>query len=87
MNMGNKLAIISIVAASLSFVQLFGLEKAILAIVIGVFALKEIASNAEEKGTKKAIAGIIIACVYILVLLIVMIVKWPEIVSVFTQIK
>ena len=62
-------AIAGLVIGILSFVQLFGLEKGIVAVVFGVLALKEIASKQEIEGRRIAISGIILGVIYIAILI------------------
>ncbi|HCJ67245.1 MAG TPA: hypothetical protein DHV62_07995, partial [Elusimicrobia bacterium] len=54
----SKFAIVSLVLGIFSFIQLFGLEKGILAVIFGFLALNEIQSNPEMKGKNYAWAGI-----------------------------
>ncbi|MBN2754352.1 MAG: DUF4190 domain-containing protein [Candidatus Goldbacteria bacterium] len=76
----SRFAVFALVAGIISFLNLLGLEKALLAIFMGVFALKEVA--AEGKGGKNfAIAGIVLGCVYIVTLTVIAIVKGPEILN------
>lgn len=60
----NELAIASLTVGILSFIQLFGLERSITAIVFGVLALKRIKQDEAQKGKKMAIAGIVLGIVY-----------------------
>jgi hypothetical protein len=60
----NELAIASITIGALSFIQLFGLERSITAIVFGILALKRIKQDESQKGKKLAVAGIIFGIVY-----------------------
>ena len=79
MNTKSKLAIVSFILGIFSFIQILGLEKAILSIVFGAVALKEILSDPELKGKNYAYLGIILGSLYILVLIGIMVVKGPEI--------
>lgn len=63
--MSNKFAAAALGLAVLSFVHLFGVEKAALAIVLGVMVLKDPALGA--RGQKFAKAAIIIGLGYLLV--------------------
>ncbi|MFC1631700.1 DUF4190 domain-containing protein [Candidatus Omnitrophota bacterium] len=64
----NEFAIASLTIAILSFLQLAGFEKAILAIVLGVLALRRIAApGAQVRGEGLAAAGIVLGVIYCLV--------------------
>ena len=76
--MKSKLAIASFVLGLVSFVQLFGLEKAVLAVVFGAISLKEITDGQQLNGKKYAYAAIILGSAYILIILILTVVKGPE---------
>jgi hypothetical protein len=76
--MGNrsKVAVASLVLGIVCFLNLFGIEKAIAAIVIGWMGLKEI--GAEEKtGKGFAYAGIILGCLYIVTIAVLLIIYGP----------
>ncbi|MDD5292526.1 MAG: DUF4190 domain-containing protein [Candidatus Omnitrophica bacterium] len=60
----NELAIASLTIGILSFIQLFGLERSITAIVFGVLALKRIKQDETQRGKKIAIAGIVLGVIY-----------------------
>jgi len=80
MNQKSKLAIVSLVLGICSFIQLLGIEKAVLAIVFGNLALKEI-NQAQLTGKKNAYAGIILGSIYILVVVVMIFIKGPYLVS------
>lgn len=63
--MSNKLAVAALAMGVLSFVHLFGVEKAALAVVFGVLALKDPAMTA--RGQKIAKAAILTGLGYLLV--------------------
>ena len=65
--LANGFAIASLVIGIVSFVQLLGMEKAIVAIIFGLIALK----SAQQK--KIAVTGIILGLVYIIAVAVVMI--------------
>jgi len=80
----SRFAVFALVAGIVSFLNLLGLEKALLAIFMGVFALKELA--AEGKGGRNfAVAGIVLGCVYIVTLTVIAIIKGPELISMLSQ--
>jgi len=60
----NELAIASLTIGILSFIQLFGLERSITAIVFGALALRRIKQDETQRGKKIAIAGIILGIIY-----------------------
>ncbi|MEI7481448.1 MAG: hypothetical protein WCK75_03765 [Elusimicrobiota bacterium] len=63
--MSTKLAGAALALAVLSFVHLFGVEKAALAVILGVMALKDPAITA--RGQKLAKAAIVAALAYLAV--------------------
>ncbi|OGS45577.1 MAG: hypothetical protein A2539_07055 [Elusimicrobia bacterium RIFOXYD2_FULL_34_15] len=76
--MKSKLAILSFVLGLVSFLQLFGIEKAILAIIFGTIALKEIVSDQKLTGKNYAYSAIILGSLYILVIITFIIIKGPD---------
>jgi len=57
----HELAIVSLVLGILSFINLFGLEKALLAVIVGVIALRRIAApESTLKGEGFAAGGIVL---------------------------
>jgi len=60
----NELAIASLTIGITSFIQLFGLEKSITAIVFGVLAYRRIKQDNSQRGKKLAIAGVVLGCLY-----------------------
>ncbi len=83
----SKLAIASFILGIVSFIQLLGLEKALLAIIFGAVALRELSEVQELKGKNYAYAGIIFGSLYILILGIITIVKWPQIFELISKLK
>ncbi|HPU37237.1 DUF4190 domain-containing protein [Methanothermobacter tenebrarum] len=69
--MRSSFAIASIIIGICAFIQLFGAEKAILAIIFGILALKEVREK-ELNGKYLAIAGIILGIIYIILLIAVL---------------
>jgi len=86
MNIKTKIAIISLAVGILSFLNLFGVEKAVLAILLGYIALKEVSSE-QKKANKLAFGGIILGIVYIVFLVTIFILKGSKIIELFTKIK
>lgn len=62
----SELAIASLTVGILCFIQLFGLERSIAAIVFGVLALKRIKQDETLRGKGLAIAGIVLGSIYCL---------------------
>ena len=77
MNTISKLSSVSFSLGILSFVHLFELEKAVVAIILGASAIKDIAYEG-KRGKWMAYTGIVLACIYIIVLVIIAIVKGPD---------
>jgi len=60
----HELAIISLVLGILSFINLFGLEKALLAVILGIIALRRIAApESTAKGEGFAAGGIVLGAI------------------------
>lgn len=78
------LAVTSLILGLLSFVHLFGIEKAVLAVILGGVALK---TPELEKGRKYAYLGIILGSLYIVIILVISIVKGPKIVDLIGKLK
>lgn len=76
--MKSKLAVASFVLGLVSFVHLFGLEKAVLAVIFGAISLKEISAGQQLNGKKYAYAAVILGSLYILIILILAVIKGPE---------
>ena len=73
----SEFAVASLVLGIFQFIHIFNAEKAILAIVFGVLALKRIAQTGDG-GKKKAVAGIILGIVGIVVTVVMTIVFLPK---------
>jgi len=67
--MRSKFAIVSLILGIFSFIQLFGTEKACLAILFGILALMEIKKEGLT-GKSLAIIGMILGVAYILIVII-----------------
>lgn len=60
----NELAIASLTIGVTSFIQLFGLEKGITAIVFGILAIRRLKVDQSQRGKNLAIAGIVLGGIY-----------------------
>jgi len=80
------LAVSSLILGVVSFVHLFGLEKAVLAVIFGGFALRETGME-QERGKKFAYAGIILGSLYIIIILVIMIIKGPDLVGLIRKLR
>jgi hypothetical protein len=72
----SKLALVSLLLGIFSFVHLLGIEKAILAIIFGVWALKETIEIGKSK--KVVWSGILLGLLYLVVIVVVMILYFPK---------
>lgn len=68
----SKLALGSLLIALFSFVNLFGIEKAALAVILGMMALKE------NRNSKMAKAAIIIGITYLILIVLILLRYVPE---------
>lgn len=69
--MRNEFAIASLLLGIFSFIQVLGIEKAALAILFGILALREIKKE-ETSGRNLAILGIILGVIYVVLVLSVL---------------
>ena len=83
--MKSKLALISLILGIFSFVHLLGIEKAVLAIIFGTWALKEAIDSPKSK--KIAWVGISLGLLYLVVIAVVVIFYFPKLVSVLESLK
>jgi len=74
----SEFAIASLVMGIVSFVQIFGMEKAIVAVVFGVLALKRISREETLQGKKLAYAGIILGALAIILTIVTLIYFAPH---------
>ena len=68
----NELAIASLTVGITSFIQLFGLEKGITAMVFGILAIRRIKADPSQGGKKLAIAGVVLGGAYTLLALMML---------------
>ena len=78
-------AVFSLILGIISFVQLMGLERALAAVIFGVFALKGINKNENSKGAKYAYWGISLGIAYLAVLAVIVFYKRGELLCLLRQ--
>ncbi len=83
----SKLALASFILGIFTFIHLLGLEKALLSIIFGSIALKELFKSEELKGKSYAYAGIILGFLYVLILAIIIITKGQQIFVLLSKLK
>ena len=86
----SEFAIVSLTVGILSFIQLFGAEKGIAAVVFGLLALKRITPESKLRGKALAIAGVILGAIYILgtiVIVIRFLPQWQHVQNVVDRLK
>jgi len=83
--MQSKLALVSLLLGIFSFVHLLGIEKAVLAIIIGIWALKE--SIQTSKSIKLSWVGIILGLLYLVVITVIIIFNFPKLVLIMEKLK
>lgn len=76
-NFKTKIGILALASGILSFIHLFGIEKALFAVIFGSILLNENKINA-EKPSKLAVAGILLGFIYIVIIAVIAITKGPE---------
>lgn len=75
-------AVVSLVLGIVSFIQLLGIERALLSVIFGVIALRQIKNSNELRGEKLAYWGIALGIIYMAVILVLSIVKGGDILSI-----
>ncbi|MBI4655752.1 MAG: hypothetical protein HY746_03280 [Elusimicrobia bacterium] len=83
--MKSKTALISLLLGILSFIHLFGIEKAAMAIIFGTIALKE--GLEDKKSGYMAKSGILLGLLYLVVLTVVSIKYFPEMFKLIENLK
>lgn len=86
MDIKTKIAIISLIASLLSFLNLFGIEKAVLAILLGYIALKEVSAE-QMKANRLAFLGMTVGTAYIVFIVTIFILEGLKIINLFSRIK
>ena len=76
-----KLASIALLLGITSFINLFGLEKGIVAIIVGWLAIREIKEEPLLKGKRMAWAGLILGVLSILTIIILLVWKGPHLIQ------
>lgn len=82
----SRIAVYSLVLGIVSFLNLLGVEKALVAIIAGWIGLVEIREE-EKTGRGFAYAGIILGSLYIVVLTVLAVVKGPELLQMLKGMK
>jgi len=83
--MQSKLALVSLLLGIFSFIHLLGIEKAVLAVIIGTWALKE--SIRTPKSIKLSWIGILLGLLYLVVVAVVIIFYFPKFVLILEKLK
>lgn len=83
--MKSKTAFISLLLGIFSFIHLFGIEKAAMAIIFGTIALKE--GFEDKKSGYMAKGGIMLGLIYLVVLTVVSVKYFPEIFKLIESLK
>ncbi|PKN00818.1 MAG: hypothetical protein CVU77_08235 [Elusimicrobia bacterium HGW-Elusimicrobia-1] len=83
----SKYAIVSLTLGALSFIQIFGIEKALAAGIFGILALNELKKDAAKTGRGAAMSGIILGAAYIITVGLLFFFKSHEIVGFFKGLK
>ena len=82
----SKVAVMAMVMGIVCFLNLIGIEKAILAITAGWLGLKE-TENEAKAGRGFAIAGIVLGSLYIVTIAALLILKGPEFMQMIQRMK
>ncbi|MCB4756673.1 MAG: DUF4190 domain-containing protein [Elusimicrobia bacterium] len=88
-NTGNKseFAIASLIMGVLSFVHLMNLEKAIVAVLFGILAMRSIKRQPGLQGKGLAIAGVILGIIGITLTTVMTIKFWPQMMQMGQRLK
>ncbi len=73
-----RLAIIALLLGITSLINLFGLEKGVMAVIVGWLAIGEIKNQPSLKGKGMAWAGLILGALSIITIVVVLIWKGPQ---------
>lgn len=74
----NQLPLIALLLGIASIINLFGLEKGIMAVIAGWLALRELKAEPESGGKGMAWAGVILGAASIVFVIVVLIWKGPD---------
>ena len=74
----SEFAIASLVLGIIPFLNIFGFEKAIAAVVFGILALKRIKKDSSLAGKGLAIAGIALGVLFMVIIIILVIAFYPS---------
>lgn len=74
----SEFAIASLVLGIVSFIQLAGLEKSILAVVFGILALRRIGRAEGMRGKNLSVAGIVLGIISIIVTIVFLVMYFPQ---------
>ena len=77
----SEFAIVSPVLGLLSFVTVFGLEKAIAAVVFGALALRRLGANQQVKGKALAWAGVFLGIIAAILIVLLAVIYAPQIIK------
>jgi hypothetical protein len=83
----SEFALVSFLAGIACFVNLLGMEKAILAVIFGTLAFKQLEKEPEKSGKWMAYAGTALGIAYLITIVVILIIKGPEILSYFRGIS
>jgi hypothetical protein len=73
-----RLAMVALLLGITSFVNLLGLEKGIVAILVGWLAIREIKEDPARKGKRMAWAGLILGLLSVIIIIFMLIWKGPQ---------
>lgn len=83
----SRLAIVALLMGIVSFINLLGLEKGIMAIIIGWLALQEVNEQPGSTGKRLAWAGIILGITSIGLIIIIGVTMGPKIMHFFNNLR
>ena len=83
----SEFATASLVLGIMQFVHIFNVEKALLAIIFGIVALRKISASQELNGKSRAIAGVVLGMVGVVVTIVMTIIFWPKMQTMMEQMR
>jgi uncharacterized membrane protein YwzB len=83
----SKLAVAALLMGIVSFINLLGIEKGVIAIVIGWMALQEVKKEPETGGKSLAWAGIVLGILSIGLIITVSVIMGPQIMHFFKRLR
>jgi uncharacterized membrane protein len=80
-----KLAVVALLLGISSFINLFGLEKGIMAIIAGALAIRELTETRQTGGKVMAWLGIVLGALSMVTVIFILLWKGPQLLEYFKR--